>query len=140
MTKKSRPLDGESWSLDEVQRMVVDPNEIISLVYEMNVRRQEQHEVEWFTCMASLFDRYPDDAPRIFCINERMQAFLPLMDDRRMHGWTFAGLEEGCAITNESIFRAIARCPLRANDEGTWFDPDEFFQKTLLETEPEGHA
>ena len=140
MAQKSWSEDEESWSMGEVQKMVVDPEEITSLVHEMNLRNQEQDEVDWFTCMAILFDRYPDDVPCTFCINERMQAFLPLMEDRRMQGWTFAGLEEGCTITNEAVFRAIAKCPLHANEEGTWFDPDEFFQKTLMESEPEGHA
>ena len=71
-----RELAKESWSMDEVQKMVVDPEEITSLVHEMNLRRQEHDEVDWLTCMAILFDRYPDDVPRTFCINERMQAFL----------------------------------------------------------------
>ena len=54
--------------------MVVDPEEITALVHEMNLKHQEQDEVDWFTFMAILFDRYPDDVPRTFCINERMQA------------------------------------------------------------------
>jgi RHS repeat-associated protein len=137
---RGRSLAKKSWSMDEVQRMVIEPDEITSLVREMNLRNQKQEEVDWYTCMAILFDRYPGDVPRTFCINERMQAFLPLMEDKRIRGWTSVGPELGCNITNEAIFRAVARCPLRADEEKIWFDPDESFRIALEESKPERHA
>ena len=32
----------------------------------------------------------------------------------------------GCLLTNEAIFRAAAKCSLRATAKRVWFDPDEF--------------
>jgi hypothetical protein len=55
-------------------------------------------------------------------------------------GWTLQGIEDGCLLTNEAIFRAAAKCPLRANAKRVWFDADEFFEIALGETETKARA
>jgi hypothetical protein len=57
-----------------------------------------------------------------------------------MRGWTLKGIEDGCLLTSEAIFRAAAKCSLRANAKRVWFDADEFFQIALSETSPEARA
>jgi hypothetical protein len=63
-----------------------------------------------------------------------------LLSDERIRGWTLQGIEKGCLLTNEAIFRAVAKCPVRANAKRVWFDADEFFEIALKEWSPKaGH-
>jgi hypothetical protein len=71
---------------------------------------------------------------------ERMRCLNALLFDERIRGWTLQGIEKGCLLTNEAIFSAVAKCPVRANAKRVWFDADEFFEIALNEMEPEGRA
>lgn len=71
---------------------------------------------------------------------ERMRCMNAMLADARMHGWTIKGIEEGCLLTNEAIFWAVAKCPLRADAKRVWFDGDECFSMALGEMESEGQA
>jgi hypothetical protein len=128
--------------LADIQKMQIEPDEIIYLIQEMAREhdRRGPGGVSFYTAMAILADRYRDDHERCFCVMERMRCLRTLADDPRMRGWTMQGVEEDCLLTNEAVFRAVARCPLRANSKRTWFDADEFFALVLNETEPEGSA
>lgn len=125
-----------------VQDLKIAPEEIIYLVEEMAHRHEEKQagEVDWYTAMAITGEKYKDDHQRCFCIMERMRCFLPMLEDARMRGWTMRGREEGCLFTNEAIFRAVARCPLKADSRRMWFDNDEFFGVALSEAESQGTA
>jgi hypothetical protein len=75
------------------------------------------------------------------CIIARMQCLHPLMEDPRFRGWSLQKLEDPeCKIVNELIFKAVAKCSLRADKTHVWFEPDEFFRIALEERDPEGTA
>jgi hypothetical protein len=48
------------------------------------------------------------------------------------------GIEEGCLLTNEAVFTATALCSMKKEDERMHFDPDEFFDIVLRESESQG--
>lgn len=127
----------------EIQAMKVAPEEITYLVHQMALRHQERGpgEVDFYTAVAILAERYRDkEHDRPFCVMERMRCLTSLLSDDRMRGWTLQGVEDGCLLTNEAIFCATAKCPLRADAKRVWFDADEFFQIALSETPPEAIA
>ena len=121
---------------------MISTEEITYLVQEMARLHQEREsrEVDFYTAVAILAERYGDDHDRCYCVMERMRCLRSLVGDERMKGWTIQGVENGCLLTNEVIFRATAKCPLRADAKRVWFDPDEFFNIALRETESEGSA
>jgi hypothetical protein len=126
----------------EIQKLEIATEEITYLVEEMarQHEQREQGEVNFYTAVAILAERYRQDHDRCFCVMERMRCLVEVMRDSRMRGWTIQGIEEGCLITNEAIFRAVAKCPLKADAKRAWFDPDEFFNIALSELESEGNA
>jgi hypothetical protein len=129
-------------SIRNVQVMQIETEEITYLVSEMARQHEESApgEVDLVTAVVILAERYRDDQHRPFCIMERMRCLIELVTDERMRGWTVQGIEEGCLLTNEAIFGATAKCPLKADANRIWFDPDEFFQMALSETPVEGRA
>ena len=131
-------------SIRDIQTMEVATEEITYLVEEMSRQHQEREpgEVDFYTAVAILAERYRDtqDHHRSFCVIERMRCLTDLLRDERMRGWTIQGIEEGCLLTNQAIFRAVAKCPLNANAKRVWFDADVFFNIALSETESEGRA
>lgn len=131
-------------SIRDIQNMEITTEEITHLVEEMARQHQDRRpgEVDFYTAVAILAERYRDsqDHHRSFCVLERMRCLNELLCDERMRGWTIQGIQEGCLLTNEAIFRAVAKCPLKANAKRVWFDPDEFFTIALSETESEGSA
>ncbi len=124
--------------------MEIATEEVTYLVEEMARRHQEREpgEVDFYTAVAILAERYVGtrDHHRSFCLMERMRCLTDLLRDERMRGWTIEAIEEGCLLTNEAIFQAVAKCPLKANTKRVWFDADEFFSIALSETEAEGRA
>ena len=129
-------------SIKAIQAMQIKDEEIFYLVEEMGRLHQELEpgEVDWYSAMAIMAEKSPDDHERIFCIMERMQCLMSLLKDERMRGWTMKGIEEGSLFTNEAIFRAVARCPLQADKQRMWFNPEEFFKLALRETDSKGRA
>ncbi len=129
-------------SVRAIQRLQVDAGEVLYLVQEMARLHQEREpgEVGIESAVAILADKYRDDYDRVHCIMERMRCLHHLLADDRMRGWTITGPEDGCLLTNEAVFRAVAKCPLKGNSKKVWFDADEFFEIALSETEPEGTA
>jgi hypothetical protein len=137
-------MHGIPKSIKELQKMEITAEEIIYLVDEMARKHQERErgEVDFYTAIAILAERYRNtqDHHRSFCVIERMRCLTDLLGDERMRGWTTQGIEEGCLLTNEAIFQAVAKCPLKANANRVWFEADEFFNIALGEMEPEGRA
>jgi hypothetical protein len=131
-------------SIRDIQAMEIATEEIAYLVDEMARQHQErkQGEVDFYTAVAILAERYRErqDHHRSFCVMERMRCLTDLLGDDRIRGWTIQGIEEGCLLTNEAIFRAVAKCPLKAAAKRLWFDPDEFFDIALSEMESAGRA
>jgi len=127
-------------SIREFQAMEVAPEEIIYLMAQQHEERGPGA-VDFYTAVAILAERYRGkEHGRSFCVMERMRCVTAFLSDDRTRGWTLQGIEDGCLLTNEAIFRAAAKCSLRANAKRVWFDADEFFQIALSETEPEARA
>ena|ERR1035437_106889 len=128
----------------DIQLMQIKAEEITDLVLEMARLHQERGpgKVDFYTAVGILAERYRDtkDHDRPFCVMERMRCLNGLLGDERMRGWTINGIEESCLLTNGAVFRAVAKCPLKANAKRVWFDADEFFDIVLSETESEGTA
>lgn len=120
--------------------MQIAPEELMSLVTDMAARRKDGEDVDFYTGVGLLAQRYKDQPGRSFCISERMRCLAELSSEPRMKGWTIQGTEEGCLFTHEAVFRAAARCPLRADEHDLWFDTEEFFRIALEETTAEGNA
>lgn len=127
-------------SVEEIQKLEIDPEEILYLVERMTALHDENDDVDWYTAMAVLAGRYEKDAVRMFCISERMACLSALVKDERMRGWSFQAAEPDCIITNTAVFDATARCTMKADEKHVWFDPDEFFQLILKESDSEGTA
>ena len=69
-------------------------------------------------------------------IMERMQALIPMLKDKRAKVWSFEGIEPGCTITHEAIFRAVALAPLHStNGRKLKFQREEFFKVVLEQTD-----
>jgi hypothetical protein len=127
-------------SIREIQRMEIAPEEIVYLVEEMAKVHQERGSATFYTSVAILAERYRNEPGRSFCVIERMRCLAALSSYGRMKGWTIEGTEKCCIHTQEPVFRAVAKCPLKADAKRVWFDPDEFFQIVLAETDSEGSA
>ena len=106
-------------SIRDIQALETTTEEVTYLVEEMARRHQEREpgEVGFYTAVAILAEQYrgTGDHQRSFCVMERMRCLTDLLRDERMRGWTIEAVEEGCLLTNEAIFRAVAKCPLRAS-------------------------
>jgi hypothetical protein len=126
--------------VDEALEARIEPEEILHLVTEMTKQHDEGQEVNWCTQVGILADRYPRKSPKLFAITERMQCLIEVMKDPRMRGWTFEVADPNCLITNEAVFRATALAPLHLIKDRITFDPEEFFQLVLGESEPEARA
>jgi len=128
-------------SIKAIQELKIEPEEILYLMQEMTKRHDMNEQADWYTSIAILAERYPSDPDRTFCISERMRCLLPLMKDARMRGWSFESWDDPeCTMTNEAVFRAIAKCPLRGGSERMRFDSDEFFQIVLEDSKPDANA
>jgi hypothetical protein len=126
--------------VDEALEAQIEPQEILHLVTEMTKRHGEGQEVNWYTQVGILADRFPGKSPKLFAISQRMQCLIEVMKDPRMRGWTFEVADPNCLITNEAVFRATALAPLHLTKDRITFDPEEFFLIVLGESEPEARA
>ena len=126
--------------LEALSTMVIEPEEIFYLVKEMSRHHEEGREADWEVSVLILISRYPKDPDRALCIAERMRCLREIMKDDRMGGWSLKTNDPECSMTNEAVFRSVAKCPLRTDADHIWFDPDEFFDLTLREVESEGNA
>ena len=121
--------------IEQTQSTEIEPDDITYLVEEMTKRREAGDEVNFFTQIGILADRYGAQSPKPFAITERMQCLIKLMEaDDRMRGWTMDGVDPGCKLTHVAVFKATARTPLHFVNEQFQFDRDEFFQIALFET------
>ena len=111
--------------------MDVTPAEIQFVLEKM--ARQAPSPVGWQGAVSFLATRYRLDHNRCFCVIERLRRFWTLLGDARLNGWTLARCSSGGA-TNEAVYRAIAKCTLKANPEHLWFDPEEFCEIMRSET------
>src|SRR5262249_30603450 len=127
----------------DIDKMKIDPEEIIYLVQEMVRRHDENLDVGFESSVFVLFEKYKgrdDIANRAFCVTTRMHCLAELMGDARMRGWTMETRDPECTLTNSAVFHAVALCALRHENEQYHFDADEFFRIALEEAEPEGRA
>jgi hypothetical protein len=123
----------------------ISPDEIIYLVEEMAKRHDQSEKPDFYTSMAIMLDRYKGQkgaADRMFSISTRMHCLSDLMEteDPRWSGWSKLTSDPACIVTHKAIFDATALCPLRIDQERTYFDPDEFFKIALKHAESEGNA
>src|SRR5271156_1291664 len=119
----------------------IDPADIILLVSQMAKLKDEGREPDWYSQIGILADRFPRGSQKPLVIMERVQALIPMLKDKRAKGWSFEGVEPGCTITHEAMFRAAALAPLHCRDgRKLKFEPDEFFKIALEQTESNGPA
>lgn len=117
----------------------IDPADIIHLVSEMAKLRDEGAEPNWYSQIGILAERFPRGSRKPLAITERMQALIPMLKDKRAKGWSFEGIEPGCTITHEAMFRAAALAPLHCPDgKKLKFKREEFFNVVLEQTEASG--
>jgi hypothetical protein len=122
-----------------IVEMEISPEEITDLVQEIAKKRNGGIETDWHTMLGMLADRYRDDCDRAFCVHERMQCLINVMEDDRMRAWTKGPSDKPFWYVNTAAFIAAAKCPLRFRDE-LYFDPEEFLLVALEESTPEAHA
>ncbi|HKV77124.1 MAG TPA: hypothetical protein VJP02_03240 [Candidatus Sulfotelmatobacter sp.] len=130
----------------ELYATKVKPEEILYVVTNMTRLHEEGKKPNFCTAALILTDHYKgkrNAVEKVFVITERLQCLATLVkkNDERMRGWTMEAVDPDCMITNTAVFAATALCPLRdgENDRPN-FDPDEFFQIVLRESESEGKA
>jgi len=130
---------------DDLYATKVRPDEILYVVTNMARLHEEGKNPDFYTAMFIVTDRYKkkkNAVEKSFVIIERLQCLGKLLakKDARMRGWTMEGIEEGCLLTNDAVFTATALCPMKREDERMYFEPDEFFDIVLRESESEGRA
>jgi hypothetical protein len=130
---------------DDLYSTKVKPEEILSVVTTMSRLHEEGKNPDFHTAMFLVTDRYKgkrNAVEKSFVIIERLQCLGKLLKtkDERLRGWTMEGIEEGCLLTNDAVFTATALCSLKKEDERMHFDPDEFFDIVLRESESEGRT
>ena len=75
---------------------------------------------------------FDGNRPRAIAFAMRMDAFVDLFAaDERMDAWTMPMQGDGSAALQESVFYAIAGCPLRLEDGKMRFNADMFFNIVL---------
>jgi hypothetical protein len=122
----------------DVDKLTIEPDEILYLVQEMTRRAREGDSVDWHTSIGVLADKYPGDPDRVFCISERIRCLVDMMSDPRMVAWTKKAPDLEYTLTKAPVFKATAKCPLIRGDKRFKFDPDVFFRIILEEAEAEG--
>jgi hypothetical protein len=130
---------GDAEVVAEIIAEKIDPADIFHLVSQMAKLRDEGREPNWYSQIGILAERFPRGSQKPLAIMERMQALIPTLKDRRAKGWSFDGVEPGCTITHEAIFRAAALAPLHwPNGRKLKFKREEFFRIVLEQTESTG--
>lgn len=130
---------------DDPYATKVTLEEILHVVKKMTRLHEEGEKPDFESASFIIADRYRgkrNAVEKTFAIMERMLCLSRLMEkkDERMRGWTMDAIEEGCMLTNEAVFTATALCPLKKDGEWACFEPDEFFEIVLRESEPAGRA
>jgi hypothetical protein len=130
---------------DDLYATKVTLAEILYVVKKMTRLHESGEKPDFESATFIIADRYRgkrDAVAKTFAIMERMLCLSKLMErkDERMRGWTIDAIEEGCMLTNEAVFTATALCPLKKNGERICFEPDDFFEIVLRESESEGRA
>jgi hypothetical protein len=126
--------------IEEMQQLKIEPEEILYLVKATAARHDEGAPVDWYSAVNILAERHKGDAEKVSCVMKRVECLIPMTKDPRMGGWSMETLDQDCLMTNDSVFHAVARCPLRATARKIWFDADEFFDLVLTEAESGGSA
>jgi hypothetical protein len=126
--------------MEEMQHREIEPEEIVFLVKEMAARHDGGGSVDWYSAVNILVERHKGDAEKVPCIMKRIECLMPMSKDPRMGGWSLDAPDKDCLVTKEAVFRAAAKCPLRATPRRMWFDADEFFDLALTEADSEGSA
>lgn len=131
----------------DIYALKIEPEEIIYLVKEMSRLHNEGEEPDWYMAVLILKDRYEAEdihvqAEKLFCITERMRCLLEMTKDKRMRGWSMQAIEKDCLLTNHAVFSGTALCTLKRDEDRKrgHFDPDEFFNIVLQESESQGRA
>lgn len=130
---------------DDLYTTKVKAEEILYVVTNMSRLHEDEKNPNFYTAMFIVTDHYKgkkNAVEKSFVIIERLQCLTRLIEkkDARMRGWTMEGVEEGCLLTNEAVFTATALCPMKKKEDERWmnFDPDEFFDIVLRESESQG--
>ena len=117
----------------------IDPEDILHLVSEMAKIYESDGEASWYSQIGILADRFPRGSRKPMAIMERMQALIPMLKDKRAKGWSFEGIEQGCTVTHQAMFRAAALTRLHCPDgRKLKFEREEFFKIVLEQTESDG--
>lgn len=124
--------------LSRVDKLIIEPDEILYLVQEMTKRAREGGAVDRYTSLAVLTKKYSGDPDRVFCISERVRCLVQMLEDPRMEAWTRKGPDLDYTLTREPVFKATAKCPLIRGQNRFEFDRDVFFRIVLEEAEAEG--
>jgi len=130
---------------DDLYSTKVKPEEILDVVTSMARLHEEGKNPDFYTAMFLVTDRHKgkkNAVDKSFVIIERLQCLGRIIErkDARLRGWTMEGIEEGCLLTNEAVFTAAALCSMKKENERMYFDPDEFFDIVLRESESQGRG
>lgn len=125
---------------DQVDRLAIEPEEILYLVQEMTARARRGERPGWSTSIDVLSEKYRGDPERVYCISVRIHCLVDMIRDGRMAAWVRAAPEADYSLTKEPVFRATARCPLIRGETRYRFDPDTFFRIVLEEAKTEGQT
>jgi hypothetical protein len=136
----------KSWA--ELYATKVKPEEILYVVTNMARIHEEGKNPGFETAMFIVVDRYKKKKHaqgKSLAIIERLRCLAKLIEqkDERLRGWTMQGIEEGCLLTNHAVFTAAALCPMKrgsGDNDHYYFDPNEFFDICLRESDSEGKA
>jgi hypothetical protein len=128
--------------LQKIYATKIKPEEILYLVKEMARLHEEGSEPDWYSMVFILSDRYKRRMSKVLPIVERMGCLVEIMKDERMRGWSMQAIEKDCLLTNDAVFKGVALCPMKQDDDGKrlHFDPDEFFNIVLQQSESQGRA
>jgi hypothetical protein len=83
-----------------------------------------------------LHKRYGEDYARMYCVIERMSCLIPILKDERTRGFTYEESDATRLGVRHALFPAVAKCPLRCDDEHARFDPEEFIEIVFGHPDP----
>jgi hypothetical protein len=135
---------GQRNKLEGIQGIVIDAEELLWVVREQMRIYEDGVKLDGFGEMGltigMVFNKYPNDMGRAYCIIERMSCLIGVLRDDRTRAFTSYHEDPSRLGVRREIFEAAAICAIHFNDDDAWFDTEEFIGLVLRLTNVTGQA
>ena len=125
--------------VDELNSIVVSPEELFELIDEANALNQEGR-AEPGGGLYLVANRYRGDWKRAFAVYTRLELLAKIVESDKSKGWVFPKLPNGAIPTKEELITVAATHPLTKKGDQIDFDEHSFFAKVMVITEAKGNT